>query len=83
MKFRQKPVVVEAIKFRGKDQSQELLMFVGHYLVNHENEFFIETLEGEMKVSPGDWIIKGIKGDFYPCKPNIFEEAYEQIKEQE
>ena len=40
----------------------------------------ISTLEGDMEVSPGDWIIKGVVGEFYPCKPDIFEKTYEKVK---
>ena len=43
--------------------------------------FLIKTLEGDLKVSPGDYIIKGIKGEIYPCKPDIFEESYERVEE--
>lgn len=41
--------------------------------------YYIETPEGRMKANPGDWIIKGIKGEFYPCKPDIFEATYEAV----
>ncbi len=44
------------------------------------NELKIATLEGEMNVSVGDWVIKGIKGEFYPCKPDIFEKTYERVE---
>ena len=46
------------------------------------NLYRIETLEGWMRVSPGDWIIRGIKGEFYPCKPDIFEGTYESVEAQ-
>ena len=80
MKYRKKPVVIEAIRFKGKKHSNELVMFVGHYLVDKNDEFYIETLEGEMHVAQGDFVIKGIKGEFYPCKPDIFEATYERVE---
>lgn len=43
---------------------------------------YIPTLEGEMRASPGDWIIKGVKGEFYPCKPDILEATYDEVKEE-
>lgn len=77
-KFRKKPVVIEAMRFVGNiDQ-------VAHWCpVNERAEdgswFTIPTLEGDMKCSPGDWIIKGVAGEFYPCKGKIFAETYEEI----
>lgn len=59
MKFRKKPVVVEAF------QAIETMI--------------IHTLEGDMKADPGDWIITGVKGEQYPCKPDIFEQTYEPV----
>lgn len=49
----------------------------GVYIDPATGEFVIRTLEGDMRVSYGDWVIKGIKGEFYPCKPDIFDESYE------
>ena len=43
-------------------------------------DLYINTLEGQMQVSPRDWIIKGVKGEFYPCKPDIFEATYEEVE---
>ncbi len=45
-----------------------------------DKEIFIETLEGTMKANVGDWIITGVKGETYPCKPDIFEQTYEEVK---
>jgi len=59
MKYRKKPVVVEAYQT--------------------DKEMDIEMLEGTMKASPGDWIIKGVHGEIYPCKPDIFEKTYEKV----
>lgn len=84
MKFRKKPVVIEAVQFNGNNR-REVLSFV--YPGMSEDGLrgaeimrlpvVISTLEGDMTASPGDWIIKGVKGEFYPCKPDIFEATYE------
>lgn len=91
MKYRKKPVVIEAIQWTGLNL-EEIKEFVGESLIYdiidtawkvgegapHVN-MKIHTLEGDMEVSKGDFIIKGIKGEFYPCKPDIFEKAYEAV----
>lgn len=46
------------------------------YNTQYDNRLYINTLEGPMSASPGDWIIRGVKGEFYPCKPEIFAETY-------
>ena len=86
MKFQKKPVIVDAVKFCGDERVVELPfnnggsteMFV---VVSDSRGRFIpiKTLEGTMVASPGDWIIRGVKGEFYPCKPDIFEATYEHI----
>ena len=76
-RFRKKPVVIEAVKYTGEN-GQEIGLFVGAADRNEENQFLIHTLEGTMAADPGDWIIKGIQGEFYPCKPDIFEQTYEK-----
>ncbi len=83
MKFRKRPVVIEAVQFTGANLF-ECLRFMGepeHVVNNIELKAtdapVIHTLEGMMTTSPGDWIIKGVKGEFYPCKPDIFELTYE------
>jgi hypothetical protein len=81
MKFRKKPVVIEAIQWTG-DNYDEVGDFLGLYATAQvDDDFIIPTLEGEMRAAPGDWIIKGVKGEFYPCKPDIFEETYERVGE--
>ena len=87
MKFRKKPVVIEAIQFNG--DSDEVIFWLGENSPNSSDVFDfisdqlieIHTLEGVMKCSKGDWIIKGVKGEFYPCKPDIFEATYERVEE--
>lgn len=83
--FVKKPVVVQAIQWNGHN-FQEIVDFVGiHNLRIQENlnspNLIIYTLEGDHYASIGDWIIRGIKGEFYPCKPDIFEKTYEEVKE--
>lgn len=88
MKFRKKPVVVEAIQWTG-DNLLEIIRHTGQHasathmkweeyedLVRREG-LKIFTLEGSHMATVGDWIIKGVKGECYPCKPDIFEATYE------
>ena len=77
MKFRKKPVVIEAIQWTG-DNVEEIGEFLAgvHWATAGRNAV-IPTREGDMAASPNDWIIKGIAGEFYPCKPDIFEATYE------
>lgn len=74
--FRKKPVVIEAIEWDPKD-SRPMQKFLGSHYFNHGGLLRISTLEGVMEGHPGDWIIKGVKGEFYPCKPDIFAATYE------
>ncbi len=82
MKFRKRPIQVEAIKFDGTYNCyiNELEPWVGHSNLGPFifDSFEIKTLEGTIKCSPGDWIIQGIVGEFYPCKSNVFEATYEE-----
>lgn len=78
-KYRKKPVVIDAIKY-DKQHIGRLLNFCGVLEYNpHDNEYYVKTLEGCMKVSDGDYIIKGVNGEFYPCKADIFEKTYEEV----
>jgi hypothetical protein len=76
-KYRKKPVVIEAMQWDGKDLML-LSWFVGNSLLILPNNVMIRTLEGDMKVNKDDYIIKGVKGEFYPCKPDVFEQTYEE-----
>lgn len=88
-KFRKKPVVIEAMQFKGAfdavldvdyatalddwlvaNQGDRVCRYVGDTII-------IPTLEGDHTASPGDWIIRGVKGELYPCKPDIFAATYE------
>ena len=80
-KYRKKPVVIEAIQYKREKNITTIQDFVGDILEYdpEENEYFIKTLEGDLYLSKGDFIIKGVNGEFYPCKPDIFEKTYEPV----
>ena len=81
MKFRKKPVVIEAMQFTDALKFEELAAFMRGATFNiYERSVKIHTLEGIMEASPGDWIIRGVKGEFYPCKPDIFTATYEPVE---
>ena len=85
IKFRKKPVVIEAILWDGKKETADAIgkASSGRYvLYDHDivyDVLYIRTLEGTMQARIGDWIIRGVKGEIYPCKPDIFEKTYEQV----
>ena len=81
MRFRKKPVVIEAIQWDGDLSTVEKLM-EGSTCESVEQDLcdpalVIVTLEGKMRAEVGDWIIRGVKGELYPCKPDIFAQTYE------
>lgn len=79
--FVKKPVEVQAIQWTG-DNYEEIQEFVGKDgCVRSGDTLLVYTLEGDHHASIGDWIIRGIKGEFYPCKPDIFEKTYDEKKE--
>lgn len=77
-KFRKKPVVIEAVQWTGEN-IHVVLDFMRWRNAEHDTVrgLTIRTLEGTHHASPGDWIIKGVQGEFYPCKPDIFAATYE------
>lgn len=77
--FRKKPVVIEAVRFRAGEQDSDFagLVVSGKVRYPEDGTMLIDTLEGVMCAQPGDWIIKGVKGEIYPCKPDIFAATYE------
>ena len=83
MKYRKKPVVIEALQFDGSGKSVAHISY--HFgaddlkwdVVN--KQLRVQTLEGTLTADVGDWIIRGIKGELYPCKPDIFEATYERV----
>lgn len=81
-KYKKKPVVIEAVQYT-KHNKDRLIEFLGLSKENNLDVLIIKTLEGDMKASYGDYIIKGVKGEFYPCKPDIFKETYEEVEEEE
>lgn len=76
--FRKKPVVIGAIQYDGTNAGEIETATGAGTLYARDGDMFIHTLEGEMRASPGDWIIRGVKGELYPCKPDIFAETYEE-----
>ena len=84
-KYRKKPVVIEAMQFTALTY-KELIEWLGDNLVsvstrgNQVLNIKISTLEGHITASPDDYIIRGVHGEFYPCKPDIFEETYEKVE---
>ena len=78
-KYRKKPVIIEAIQWNGKNLS-EIDNFVGGSLKTEGSILVIHTLEGNMEASINDYIIKGVNGEFYPCKPDIFDKTYESAQ---
>jgi hypothetical protein len=79
MKFRKKPVEITATQWfkMGDHPAVEVYFPPGRATVPSPTHGWISTLEGGHIVSPGDWIIRGIRGEHYPCKPDIFELTYE------
>ena len=80
MKFRKKPVVIEAILWNG-DNIEEIAEFMKWRNFDHDkrNGLIIRTLEGQHIATVGDFIIKGVQGEFYPCKPDIFAATYDLV----
>jgi len=86
MKYRKRPIVVEAVQWLNKkivcppgplwfveaEERDEIQLF--------GDTLCIKTLEGEMRARSGDWIIRGVNGEIYPCKPEIFEATYERVE---
>jgi len=91
-KYKKKPVVVEAVQLRH-DTIMEVVKFAGAGKltegkpeiaanpVSGEVGMLIPTLEGTMTANEGDWIIRGVKGELYPCKPDVFDATYEPVEE--
>ena len=91
--YRKRPVVIEAVQYTGDNEIQ-IMDFVGqrlsvskppqgyehdHVVDNRMINITIPTLEGEMRCNRFDYVIKGVKGEFYPCKPDIFDATYEKV----
>ena len=83
-KFRKRPIVIEAMQFTSASKDRCFNWVSGNRYANFDAagnpQLVISTLEGDMTVSIGDWIIRGVKGEYYPCKPDIFEMTYEAVQ---
>jgi hypothetical protein len=80
-KWRKKPVEVEAVKWTGENivEMEQFATTKVQYTI--DNRLLVETKEGVMRADIGDFIIKGVKGEYYPCKPDIFEMTYDKVIE--
>ena len=83
-KYKKKPVIIDAWEFDGsldfsKTLPKEIKDDTEKFRLSQDSKLLIQTLEGEMEANVGDMIIKGIQGEFYPCKPDIFKETYEEV----
>lgn len=84
-KFRKKPVEIEAMQYDGYNTADVLFWIGSHHSgtgpriaeVTEDGRFIIHTLEGDHLASHGDYVIRGVKGEFYPCKPDIFAATYD------
>jgi hypothetical protein len=83
--YRKRPVVIKAVQYDGNFRCLDIFAIneVSHFIVSKDSDgkqcIKIPTLEGEMIASVGDYIIRGVKGEYYPCKPDIFEMTYESV----
>lgn len=83
--YRKKPVVIEAMLFDGSN-GMEVYDWISRHggsvsARGYDKTVVIDTLEGEMTANAGDYVIKGVKGEFYPCKPDIFAATYEEVED--
>ena len=86
MKYRKKPVVIEAVQWTGANVDEVLGGFIlargsARREPSAPQSIYIDTLEGTMRADKDDWVIRGVKGEFYPCKPDIFAATYEPVEE--
>lgn len=93
MRYRKKPVIVEAIQYDGSNGEKVKEWAGDNKKIWEEYDVYVSppgvstcrikviTLEGKMYAYPGDWIIRGIEGEYYPCKPSIFEKTYEVVED--
>ena len=100
MKYRKKPIVIEAIQWKGENEVEVYRFLSGikdfcgsvpqhgtYFYIDYNQTgygnggLFIKTLEGDMLARKGDYIIKGVNGEFYPCKMDIFKKTYDEVEE--
>lgn len=79
MKYVKLPVVIDAIQFNG-DNKDEVLQFVGSNSYEDNGDILIYTLGGDLRVCVGDYVIRGVNGECYPCKPDLFQKTYTEYK---
>jgi hypothetical protein len=79
--YRKKPVVIQAVQWTGENNTEILHFCSSCYITSSgkSKDLVVSTLEGDMSASVGDFIIKGVKGEFYPCKEDIFDMTYETV----
>lgn len=82
MKYRKKPVVIEAVQWTGHNWPEIAAFYRDDNFTTIGQNLNIATLEGVMTASPGDWIIRGVRGEVYPCKPDIFDATYDPVHEE-
>ena len=80
-RYRKRPIEIEAFRWQpdipGRYADLPHWLIMSNYSLGPNDSLLIRTLEGTMRADPGDWIIRGVKGELYPCKPDIFEATYE------
>jgi hypothetical protein len=76
--YRKKPIVIEAVQATPENLA-EIISWCPDAFIDEDLGLMIGTLEGDMHVSPNDYVIRGVQGEFYPCKPDIFEATYESL----
>lgn len=91
MKYRKKPVVIEAVQWTGENRAEinKFCRNKAFFIPDRQDtegyvtalQLFIDSREGIMRAETGDYIIKGVNGEFYPCKPDVFEKTYERVAE--
>ena len=78
-RYKTKPCEIEAMQWTGRNDKEILDFVKNKHFVSFDGDLYLITLEGEMKASIGDYIIRGLRGEFYPCKPDVFVKKYEEI----
>ena len=79
MDYQKRPVKIKAIQWTDNNSLEEIEKLSNHNILHKGQSLFIETLEGVMEATKGDYIIRGVQGEIYPCKPDIFAQTYEAI----
>lgn len=77
--YKKVPVTIQALQWTGSNQREVLEFCKGHAKVSSSGGIVVDTLEGTLTASEGDFIIRGVDGEFYPCKPDIFKKTYTEV----